>query len=165
VHPISAPSDEELAHHYLWRFWRQVPRAGHTAIFDRSWYGRVLVERVDGLASDLEWQRAYAEINAFEEQLVRHGIVLAKFFLHVSRDEQRRRFKQRAKVPYKRHKLTEDDWHNRVRWADYEIAVHDMVEKTSTQLVPWRLVGANDKRFARIEILEAICRSLEQRLA
>jgi len=165
VHQIAAPSDEELAHHYLWRFWRRLPRAGYTTIFDRSWYGRVLVERVEGLASRPEWQRAYAEINAFEEQLVSHGIALFKFYLHIDPDEQRRRFKERAKVPYKRHKLTEDDWRNRERWSEYELAVHDMVERTSTRTAPWTLIEGNDKRFARIRILESICDRLEETLA
>ena len=165
VHQIAAPSDEELAHHYLWRFWTRIPRAGYTTIFDRSWYGRVLVERVEGFASEAEWRRAYAEINAFEEQLIAHGIVLLKFFVHIDPDEQRRRFKDRAKTAYKRHKLTEEDWRNRERWCDYEVAVHDMVERTSTHTDPWVLVEGNDKRFARVRIVETICDRLEERFA
>jgi len=157
VIPIAAPTDEERAHHYLWRFWRHLSRAGHVTIFDRSWYGRVLVERVEGFANEREWQRAYAEINRFEQQLVDHGIVLIKFWMHISPEEQLRRFKDREKTAYKKWKLTEDDWRNRERWDDYEIAVHDMVERTSTLAAPWVLVEANDKPYARIKVLESIC--------
>jgi polyphosphate:AMP phosphotransferase len=165
VYPVAAPTDEELAQHYLWRFWRRLPRAGHFAIFDRSWYGRVLVERVEGFATEAEWHRAFAEINAFEEQLVDHGTALMKFFLHIDPDEQDRRFEQRRKIAYKRHKLTEEDLRNRERWNDYEIAVHDMVERTSTLKAPWVLVEGNDKRYARIKILETICEQLEEKLS
>jgi len=164
VHPVAAPTDEELAQHYLWRFWRHLPRAGHFAIFDRSWYGRVLVERVEGFASEDEWRRAYAEINAFEEQIVEHGTALLKFFVHIDPDEQDRRFEERLKIAYKRHKLTEEDLRNRDRWHDYEIAVNDMVEYTSTGAAPWVLVEGNDKRYARIKILETICERLEEKL-
>jgi polyphosphate:AMP phosphotransferase len=165
VHPVAAPTDEELAQHYLWRFWRHVPRSGHIAIFDRSWYGRVLVERVEGFASEDEWRRAYAEINAFEEQLVHHGTVLLKFFVHIDPDEQKKRFKERLKVPYKRHKLTDEDLRNRERWHDYESAVHDMVEQTSTGTAPWVLVEGNDKRHSRIKVLKAICERLEEKIS
>jgi len=165
VHPVAAPTDEELAQHYLWRFWRHVPRAGHITIFDRSWYGRVLVERVEGFASEDEWHRAYAEINAFEEQLVHHGTVLLKFFVHIDPDEQKKRFKERLKVPYKRHKLTDEDLRNRERWQDYESAVHDMVEQTSTGTAPWVLVEGNDKRHSRIKVLKAICERLEEKIS
>ncbi len=164
VIPIASPTDEELAHHYLWRFWRHMARAGHVTIFDRSWYGRVLVERVEGFAADREWRRAYAEINFFERQLVEHGIVLLKFWLHVTKDEQLRRFKAREETPFKRWKLSEEDWRNRKRWDDYEIAVHQMVERTSTAVAPWILVEANNKRFARLKILEEICGALEAAL-
>jgi len=160
VHPIAAPTDEERAHHYLWRFWRQLPRAGRVALFDRSWYGRVLVERVEGFASESEWRRAYAEINWFERRLVEHGIVLLKFWLHITPDEQQRRFEQRQVTPYKRWKLTAEDWRNRAKWDLYERAVHDMVERTSTQLAPWTLVEGNDKRFARIKVLRTLCDKL-----
>jgi polyphosphate kinase 2 (PPK2 family) len=165
VYPIGAPTDEESAHHYLWRFWRHLPRAGYITIFDRSWYGRVLVERVEGFAKEDEWRRAYAEINSFEEQLSRHGSVLLKFFIHIDASEQRKRFDQRVKIPYKRHKLTDEDLRNRERWSDYEQAVHDMVEHTSTQAAPWVLVEGNDKRFARLKILDTLCNRLEKRLA
>jgi polyphosphate kinase 2 (PPK2 family) len=164
VHPIGAPSEDELAHHYLWRFWRELPRAGHITIFDRSWYGRVLVERVEGFATEAEWHRAYTEINAFEEQIVNHGTVLLKFLLHIDSDEQKKRFKERLQVPYKRHKLTEEDLRNRARWSEYEYAGHDMVERTSTGPAPWVLVEGNDKRYARIKILETICERLEEKI-
>jgi len=160
VVPIAAPTDEEKAHHYLWRFWRHLPRAGRVTIFDRSWYGRVLVERVEGFARPDQWSRAYLEINDFEEQLVEHGIVLIKFWLHISPDEQLRRFKQRQRIPYKQHKITAEDWRNRQKWAAYQAAVNDMITRTSTAAAPWTLVPANDKKFARIQILKTVCRRL-----
>lgn len=162
---IAAPTDEEAAHNYLWRFWRHLPRAGRVTIYDRSWYGRVLVERIEGFARTREWQRAYAEINDFEAQLVERGIVLLKFWLHITQDEQLRRFKEREQIAYKTWKLTEEDWRNRERWADYELAVNDMVERTSTRQAPWTLVAANDKRHARIEVLRTLCERLEAALA
>jgi polyphosphate:AMP phosphotransferase len=158
--PIAAPTDEERAQHYLWRFWRHLSRAGRVTIFDRSWYGRVLVERVEGFASDEEWRRAYAEINAFERQLVDHGIVLVKFWLHISKDEQLRRFEERQNTPFKRWKITDEDWRNREKWSQYDIAVHDMVERTSTHIAPWVLVEGNDKRFARVKVLRSVCEKL-----
>jgi AMP-polyphosphate phosphotransferase len=157
VAPIAAPSDEERARHYLWRFWRRLPRAGDWTIFDRSWYGRVLVERVEGLATDAQWSRAYQEIRDFEELLCEHGIVLVKFWLHIDQDEQARRFAERETVPYKQYKITEEDYRNRAKWPQYEIAVHDMVQQTSGQQAPWTLVEANDKYFARIKVLRTIC--------
>jgi len=162
--PIAVPTDEERAHHYLWRFWRHIPRAGFITIYDRSWYGRVLVERIEGFASEDEWLRAYAEINAFEAQLVQHGIVLVKFWLHISKEEQLKRFKERENVPFKKHKITEDDYRNREKWDLYEHAVNDMVERTSTEFSPWTLIAANDKRFARIEALKKYCELLEKAL-
>jgi polyphosphate:AMP phosphotransferase len=162
---IAAPTDEEAAHNYLWRFWRHLPRAGRVTIYDRSWYGRVLVERIEGFARTREWQRAYAEINDFEAQLVERGIVLLKFWLHITPDEQLRRFKEREQIGYKAWKLTEEDWRNRERWADYELAVNDMVERTSTRQAPWTLVEANDKRHARVEVLRTLCERLEVALA
>jgi polyphosphate kinase 2 (PPK2 family) len=164
VIPVAAPTDEERAHHYLWRFWRHIPRAGYVTLYDRSWYGRVLVERVEGFAREDEWMRAYLEINDFEEELAEHGIVLSKFWVHISPEEQLRRFRDREKVAYKRHKITDEDWRNREKWAAYEAAVSDMVVRTSTQAAPWTLVAGNDKRFARIQILETYCRRLEQAL-
>jgi len=153
---IAAPTDEERAHHYLWRFWRHLPRAGMTAIFDRSWYGRVLVERVEGFARADEWGRAFHEINEFEEELAEHGIVLSKFWLHLSPKEQLRRFKERQTVPYKRYKITEEDWRNREKSDDYKGAIDEMVERCSTEFAPWTLVAAEDKRFARIQILKTL---------
>jgi polyphosphate:AMP phosphotransferase len=161
VVPIAAPTDEERQHHYLWRFWRHLSRAGRVTIFDRSWYGRVLVERVEGFAKKAEWQRAYAEINEFEEQLVEHGIVLCKFWLHITKDEQLRRFKERETIAFKRWKLTEEDWRNREKWDLYEMAINDMVERTSTMLAPWTLIEANDKRFARIKVLETVVNAVQ----
>lgn len=164
VIPIAAPTDEERAHHYLWRFWRHLSRAGRFTIFDRSWYGRILVERVEGFASDEELARAYAEINDFEAQLIEHGIVLLKYWVHITKDEQHQRFKAREETPHKQWKLTEEDWRNRNKWEAYEIAVNDMVEHTSTSLSPWILVEGNDKRFARIKVFQTLCAKLEEKL-
>ena len=164
VVPIAAPSDEERAHHYMWRFWRHLSRAGRFTVFDRSWYGRVLVERVEKLASEKEWRRAYAEINRFEQQLTEHGIVLVKFWMHVTKEQQLERFRERERTPWKQWKLTDEDWRNRERWEDYEVAVHDMVERTSTRGAPWILVEGNDKAFARIRVLRAVCDALEARV-
>jgi polyphosphate:AMP phosphotransferase len=158
---VAAPTDEEKAHHYLWRFWRHVPRAGYLCFYDRSWYGRVLVERVEGFARDPEWQRSYAEINQFEEQLVESGIILLKFWLQVSQDEQLRRFQERESVPYKRYKITEDDWRNREKWPRYKVAVNEMVARTSTESAAWTLVEGDDKPFARIKILRTLCEGLK----
>ncbi|MBK6658810.1 MAG: polyphosphate:AMP phosphotransferase [Proteobacteria bacterium] len=157
---VAAPTDEEKAHHYLWRFWRHVPRRGFHTIYDRSWYGRVLVERVEGFATDLAWQRAYNEINSFEEQLVDHGTLVLKFWVHIDQQEQLRRFREREQTPWKQHKITAEDWRNRDRWDDYERAVTDMVVHTSTEIAPWTLVPGNDKRVARVEILKTYCERL-----
>ncbi|MEA2094639.1 MAG: polyphosphate kinase [Pseudomonadota bacterium] len=164
VIPIASPTDEERAQHYLWRFWRHLARDGRFTIFDRSWYGRVLVERVEGFAAEDEWRRAYAEINDFEEQLMDHGIVLMKYWVHISKDEQLARFKAREQTPHKRWKLTEEDWRNREKWDDYGLAVNDIVEHTSTRVSPWILVEGNDKRFARIKVIRTLCERLEQAL-
>lgn len=164
VLPFAAPTDEERAHHYLWRFWRKLSRAGTVTIFDRSWYGRVLVERVEGFATQDEWQRAYAEINDFEAQLVEHDIVLLKFWLHIDSDEQLRRFQEREQIAHKSWKLTDEDWRNREKWDAYERAAHDMVQYTSTQAAPWVLVEGNDKKFARLKVLKCLCERLEQAL-
>jgi polyphosphate:AMP phosphotransferase len=161
---ISAPNDEERAHHYLWRFWRHLPRAGRVTIYDRSWYGRVLVERVEGFATEPEWMRAYAEINDFEEQLTEGDVVVCKFWLHISKEEQLQRFKKREEIPYKRFKITPDDWRNRKQWDTYKAAVNDMVERTSTEYAPWTLVAGDDKKFARIQILKTVCKRLEAAL-
>lgn len=164
VIPVAAPTDEELAHHYLWRFWRHIPRAGHMTIYDRSWYGRVLVERVESLATEAQWRRAYKEINDFEEQLVDRGIVLLKFWLHISQDEQLHRFQERERVPWKQHKITDEDWRNREQAPAYRTAVTEMVERTSTEYAPWTLVPAESKRFARIEVVETVCKALRKAL-
>ncbi len=162
VIPVAAPNEEERAHHYLWRFWRQLPRGGHWTIFDRSWYGRVLVERLEGFAVEEEWRRAYAEINDFEEMLVHPGILLLKFWIHISPEEQLRRFKAREKVPFKKYKITAEDYRNRDRWNAYELAADEMVQRTSTAYARWHLVSGNDKRWARAEVLKIVCRALEK---
>jgi polyphosphate:AMP phosphotransferase len=161
---IAAPTDEERAQHYLWRFWRHLPRAGFVTIFDRSWYGRVLVERVEGFARPEEWSRAYHEINEFEEQLVEHGIVVNKFWLHISPAEQLKRFKEREAVAHKRYKITEEDWRNRKQWDDYKAAIDEMVARCGTEFAPWTIVAANDKRHARIQILKTIVQRLREAL-
>ena len=158
---IAAPTDEEKAHHYLWRFWRQIPRAGRMTIFDRSWYGRVLVERVEGFTPHRRWRRAYLEINDFEEQLTNNGIILLKFWLQISKDEQLRRFKAREETPYKQHKITDEDWRNREKWDEYTQAVNEMVIRTSTEYAPWKLIAGDDKPFARIEVLRTVCEALQ----
>jgi polyphosphate:AMP phosphotransferase len=160
----AAPTDEERAHHYLWRFWRNIERDGRATLFDRSWYGRVLVERVEHLATPAEWQRAYHEINQFEEQLVEHGSIVAKFWIHISPEEQLRRFKEREETPRKQYKITPDDWRNRDKWHDYELAVEDMVAHTSTARAPWTLVAGNSKYYARIQILKTLCKALRAAL-
>lgn len=162
--PIAAPTDEERAHPYLWRFWRHIPPRGGITIFDRSWYGRVLVERVEGLCESSVWMRAYNEINQFEEHLIDGGAIVVKFWLQIGKAEQLKRFKQRQKVPFKRFKITAEDWRNRKRWDAYEVAVCDMVDRTSTEIAPWTLVEAEDKYFARVKVLRTIVDRLEAAL-
>lgn len=164
VFPIAAPTEEERAQPYLWRFWRHIPRKGRIAIFDRSWYGRVLVERVEGLCSEYDWMRAYSEINDFEAQLVRNNIVVVKFWLAISKEEQLRRFEDRQKTGYKSFKITKEDWRNRDKWEAYEQAICDMVDRTSTEASAWTLVEANDKNYARIKILKTLCSKIEKAL-
>jgi polyphosphate:AMP phosphotransferase len=159
--PVAAPTEEERSQPYLWRFWRHIPRTGRVTIFDRSWYGRVLVERVEKFCSEADWMRAYSEINDFEEQLVDNNTVLVKFWLAITKEEQLRRFKEREKTGYKRFKITDEDWRNREKWNDYERAVCDMVDRTSTEIAPWTLVEANDKNFARVKILKTLCQRIE----
>ena len=159
--PIAAPTDEERVHPYLWRFWRNVPRKGGITIFDRSWYGRVLVERVEGFCSIDDWSRAYDEINQFEEQLINAGSIVVKFWLQISKAEQLKRFRAREHTSFKNFKITPEDWRNRRKWDDYERAVSDMVERTSTELAPWTLVEANDKRYARVKVLRTIAQRIE----
>ncbi len=162
VVPVGPPTEEERAQPYLWRFWRHVPRKGHFAIFDRSWYGRVLVERVEGLTPEPDWTRAYHEIVDFEESLVRFGVVVVKFWLAISKEEQLARFRAREKTPFKRFKIGPDDWRNREKWDAYERAICDAVDRTSTEPAPWHLVEANDKRWARARVLETIGDAIER---
>jgi AMP-polyphosphate phosphotransferase len=157
---VAAPTDEERSHHYLWRFWRSLARDGRMMIFDRSWYGRVLVERVEGLTAEAAWQRSYAEINHFEDELRRHHWTVVKFFLHISPKEQWIRFEERHNTPHKHYKITDDDWRNREKWPAYAAAIDEMVRRTSTEHAPWTLVPANDKRFARLTVLETVCEQL-----
>ncbi len=157
-----APTEEELSRHYLWRFWRDIPANGRMAIFDRSWYGRVLVERVEGLASTTAWRRAYEEINDFEGQLAERGLIVMKFWLHIDRETQAERFQERVQTGYKKYKLTEEDHRNRLRWDDYKAAANEMIARTSTEISHWRLVAANDKRFARVRVIESVCDRLER---
>ena len=164
VHSFAAPTDEEKAHHYLWRFWRKLPPAGTIGIFDRSWYGRVLVERVEGLATNLEWQRAYQEINDFETQLVHRGYVLLKFWLHIDPDEQLKRFQKRQQDPFKQHKITKEDWRNREKWDSYELAVNQMIEQTDSAIAPWTIIPANDKYYARVKVIESLTSAIEEKL-
>lgn len=164
VIPVAKPTDEEKSHHYLWRFWRHVPRAGMVTIYDRSWYGRVLVERLEGFARDDEWRRAYAELNDFESQLTAHGTLVVKFWLHISKDEQLRRFRDRQETEYKQHKINAEDWRNRRKWHAYEIAVGDMLALTHRPLAPWHLVAANNKRHARLQVLKLACKQINEAL-
>ena len=162
--PVAAPTEEERAQPYLWRFWRHVPRKGRITIFDRSWYGRVLVERVEGFCSEADWMRAYSEINDFEEQLSESGVIIVKFWLAISSEEQLKRFQEREQVGFKRFKITEEDWRNRDKWDSYVHAVSDMVDRTSTASAPWTLVEANNKYFARIKVMKTLCDAIEARL-
>ncbi|MGA2597900.1 MAG: hypothetical protein ABSH09_13030 [Bryobacteraceae bacterium] len=164
VYPISAPQGEDKTRHYLFRFWRRMPERGQIAIFDRSWYGRVLVERVEGFAAEEAWKRAYKEINSFERQLRDFGTILAKFWVHISREEQLRRFEERKALGYKSWKLTDEDWRNRGKWSDYEEAVEEMLVKTSTRTAPWCLVEGNDKYWARVKALSTLVEILSKEL-
>jgi polyphosphate:AMP phosphotransferase len=164
VVPISAPSDIEKAHHYLWRFWNVMPKAGHITVFDRTWYGRVLVERIEGFCSEEEWKRAYREINEMEEHLVNSGMVLVKFWLHIDRDEQLRRFEERQALPYKQWKITEEDWRNRDKWDRYKEAVDEMLFRTSTKAAPWTVVESNSKYYARVKTLKTVIGDASQKL-
>ncbi len=165
VYPISAPEGEDKSHHYLYRFWRRLPERGQIAIFDRSWYGRVLVERVEGFCTEAEWRRAYREINSFERQLREFGAVLIKFWIHVSREEQLRRFREREHIAYKSWKLTQEDWRNRDKWPAYEQAVEDMLLKTSTVVAPWTVVEGNDKCWARVKVATTVVETLARELS
>jgi polyphosphate:AMP phosphotransferase len=164
IFSVAAPTDEERAQPYMWRFWRNIPRKGRFAIFDRSWYGRVLVERVEGFCPRADWMRAYGEINDFEEQLVRNRTVVVKFWLSVTKEEQLKRFKEREKIAFKRFKITDEDWRNRDKWSEYELAVCDMIDRTSSEIAAWTLVEANDKYYARIKVLKTLCEKIEKAL-
>jgi polyphosphate kinase 2 (PPK2 family) len=160
VYGIGKPTQEELDRHYLWRFWTKLPGRDHLLILDRSWYGRVLVERVEGFATEDEWRRAYGEINHFEKLLVEDGTIIVKFWLHISRDEQLVRFERRLQDPAKRWKMNDEDWRNRAKWPQYETAVEDMLRETHTDIAPWVVVEGNDKRWARIKVLRTVVERL-----
>lgn len=164
VNPTSSPNDIERAHHYLWRFWTKMPKDGHIAIFDRTWYGRVMVERIEGFCTTQEWQRAFKEMNQMEQQLVNHGAIVIKFWMHIDKEEQERRFKERQETPEKQWKITDEDWRNREKWELYEQAVDEMMVRTSTVNAPWVIVEGNDKLYARIKVLETVVDALEKRL-
>ncbi|MFJ7669322.1 polyphosphate kinase 2 family protein [Lysinibacillus sp. NPDC097195] len=162
VHPISAPQPHELRYNYLQRFWRKLPQHGQIAIFDRSWYGRVLVERIEGFATKEEWSRAYEEINNFEKILTAGDYIIIKFWLHVSEEEQLKRFNERAQDPYKAWKLTDEDWRNREKTPEYIAAANEMFEKTDKKNAPWVLVAGNDKKHARVQVLQETLAHIER---
>jgi polyphosphate kinase 2 (PPK2 family) len=164
VWPIAAPSGEDKEKHYLYRFWKRLPENGQIAIFDRSWYGRVLVERLEGFCTEPAWKRAYGEINQFEHQLSEFGMIVFKFWMQINKDEQLKRFKEREKINYKSWKITDEDWRNRGKWEDYEQAAEEMILKTSTTSAPWTLVEANDKYFARLKVLQTVLDKLKHTL-
>jgi polyphosphate kinase 2 (PPK2 family) len=161
---FAAPRDEEKVHHYLWRFWKNLPRAGHLTVFDRSYYGRVLVERVEGFSKEREWRRAYQEIYEFERQQVTFGMAIVKFWMHITPAEQMKRFRARELDPYRSYKLTEEDWRNRQKWEPYTAAVEEMFARTSTPQAPWTIVPANDKLFARVAVLRTLVEAMEAKL-
>ncbi len=164
VHSINKPTEEEFARHYMWRFWTKIPARGRTAVLDRSWYGRVLVERVEGFCSTDAWKRAYEEINQFEKMLIDDGTVLIKVWLHITKDEQLERFKRREADPYKHWKIGDEDWRNRKSWDEHIEAAEDMFEKTSTDLAPWTVIPANYKWYARVKTLKTVCREVAKAL-
>lgn len=164
VNPTAAPNDIEKVHHYLWRFWNNVPKAGHIAIFDRTWYGRVMVERIEGFCSESDWRRAYQEINEMESHMANAGAVVLKFWIHIDKDEQERRFKERQADPMKQWKITDEDWRNREKWDQYEEAVNEMLIRTSTTYAPWIVVEGNDKRYARVKVLQTVVDALEKKI-
>lgn len=164
VNPTAAPNDIEKAHHYLWRFWQNVPKAGHVAIFDRTWYGRVMVERIEGFCTTDEWQRAYKEINDMEAHLAHSGAIVIKFWMQIDKDEQEKRFKERMAIPEKRWKITDEDWRNREKWDQYEEAVDEMLIRTSTTYAPWVIVEGNCKYYARIKVLQTVIDAIEARM-
>ena len=165
VHPIASPEPHEKARHYLWRFWTRLPKTGHIAIFDRTWYGRVMVERIEGFAKPQEWQRAYDEIKDMEAQWSEHGIAIAKFWLQIDKDEQLRRFNDRQNDPNKQWKITDEDWRNRDKWDAYEAAVNEMLVRTDTSYAPWTVVEGNNKYYARLKVLKTVIDLFERKLA
>ena len=164
VHPIASPEPHEKARHYLWRFWKRLPKTGHVAIFDRSWYGRVMVERVEGFCSENEWQRAFHEMNEFEKELDDWGAVIIKFWVQIDKDTQLERFREREETPEKRWKITDEDWRNREKWDSYETAVNEMLEKTSTEFAPWHILESDNKYYARIKALRIVTEALKKKL-
>ncbi|MDO5417477.1 MAG: polyphosphate:AMP phosphotransferase [Lachnospiraceae bacterium] len=164
VNPTAAPNDIEKVHHYLWRFWNNCPKAGHVAIFDRTWYGRVMVERIEGFCSEADWKRAYQEINEMEAHMANAGAVVLKFWLHIDKEEQERRFKERMANPAKQWKITDEDWRNREKWDLYEEAVNEMLVRTSTTYAPWIVVEGNDKHYARVKVVRTVVEALEARI-
>ena len=164
VIPVAAPNDIEKAHHYLWRFWMKIPKAGHIAIFDRSWYGRVMVERIEGFCTGEEWKRAYREINEMEQDLVNFGTVLIKFWIQIDNEEQLQRFEARQNTPHKAWKITDEDWRNREKWDQYKTAVDEMLYRTSTSYAPWTIVESNSKWYARTKALRTVIDEVEKHL-
>ncbi len=164
VSAYAAPKGDEKTHHYLWRFWKNMPRSGHLAVFDRTYYGRVLVERVEGFCQEEEWRRAFREINEFEQHQHSYGMVICKFWLHITKQEQLRRFKSRETDPYRSYKLTDEDWRNRAKWDTYQQAVEDMILHSSTPYAPWTAVEANNKYYARVKVVSTVVKAIEQRL-
>ena len=164
VHPIASPEPHEKARHYLWRFWTRLPRTGHVAIFDRTWYGRVMVERIEGFCSENDWQRAYNEINEFEKELTDWGAVVIKFWVQIDKDTQLKRFTARQNTPEKQWKITDEDWRNREKWDQYESAINEMLQKTNTEYAPWYVLESNDKNYARIKALKIVIDEIEKRL-
>ena len=162
--PIASPTPDELRHQYLWRFWNRLPKDGHVAIFDRTWYGRVMVERIEGFCTDEQWQRAYTEINEFEQELMDWGAVVVKYWIHIDSDTQLERFQNRQNTPEKRWKITDEDWRNREKWSQYEVAVNDMLQKTSTAAAPWYIIESKDKRYARIKAMKILIEAIEKAL-
>lgn len=162
VNPTASPSDTEKAHHYMWRFWRAMPKAGHIAIFDRTWYGRVMVERLEGFCSENDWQRAYNEINEFEKELKDWGAVMIKFWVQIDKDTQLARFQERQNNPEKQWKITDEDWRNREKWDEYEVAVNEMLQKTNTEYAPWHILESVDKKYARIKALKIVIEEIKK---
>ncbi|MDE6712965.1 MAG: phosphate--AMP phosphotransferase, partial [Lachnospiraceae bacterium] len=164
VHPIASPEPHEKARHYLWRFWNRLPRTGHIAIFDRTWYGRVMVERLEGFCSESDWRSAYREINEFEKELSDWGAIVIKFWVQIDKDVQLQRFTDRQNTPGKKWKITEEDWRNREKWDQYETAIDEMLQKTNTAYAPWVILESNDKKYARIKALKTVIEAIEKRI-